>query len=59
MKYSSSFYYDLDFGEKAENWVKAIFTNGYKVEVKYDRMAHITGNIFVEVYSYVRQHSHY
>jgi len=50
MKHSNSFYYDLDFGEKAEDWVKEIFTNGTKVEVKYDQMAHITGNIFVEVY---------
>jgi hypothetical protein len=51
MKHSNSFYYDLDFGEKAEDWVKEIFFDGTKVEVKFDRMAHITGNIFVEIYS--------
>jgi hypothetical protein len=51
MKHSNSFYYDLDFGEKAEDWVKEIFSNGGKVEVKFDRMAHLTGNLFVEVYS--------
>lgn len=51
MKHSNSFYYDLDFGEKAEDWVKALFSDGTKIEVKFDRMAHITGNIFVEVYS--------
>ena len=51
MKHSSSFFYDLDFAETAEDWVKKLFTNGFKVEVKYDRMAHITGKIYVEVYS--------
>ena len=51
MKHSNSFYYDLDFGEKAEDWVKEIFSDGTKVEVKFDRMAHLTGNLFVEVYS--------
>ena len=51
MKHSNSFYYDLDFGEKAEDWVKEIFSEGGKVEVKFDRMAHLTGNLFVEVYS--------
>lgn len=51
MKHSSSFYYDLNFGEEAEDWVKQVFTGGYKVEVKCDRMAHKTGNIYIEVYS--------
>ena len=51
MKHSNSFYYDLDFGEKAEDWVKELFSDGTKVEVKFDRMAHLTGNLFVEVYS--------
>jgi len=51
MKHSSSFHYDLDFGTQAEDWVKELFTGGYKVEVKCDRMAHRTGNIYVEVYS--------
>jgi hypothetical protein len=51
MKHSNSFYYDLDFGEKAEDWVKELLSDGRKVEVKFDRMAHLTGNLFVEVYS--------
>ena len=48
MKYSSSFTHDLNFGELAEDWVKNIFSEGTKVEVKSDTMAHITGNIFIE-----------
>lgn len=51
MKHSSSFFYDLSFGEKAEDWVKKIFSEGSKVEVKYDRAAHYTGNLYIEVYS--------
>lgn len=51
MKHSSSFYYDLELAEQAEDWAKAIFTGGYKVEVKCDRLAWRTGNIYVEVYS--------
>jgi hypothetical protein len=51
LKHSSSFYYDVDFGTEAEDWVKDVFTGGYKVEVKCDRIAHKTGNIFIEVYS--------
>lgn len=46
MKYSGSFNYDLDFGEAAEDWLKDLG----KVEVKSDRLAHITGNIFIEIY---------
>lgn len=51
MKHSGSFYYDLDFSEKAEDHLNQIFSDGKKIEVKYDRMAHLTGNVFVEVYS--------
>lgn len=51
MKYSSDFNYDLEFGEKAEDFVNKLFTNGGKIEVKYDRKAHETGNLFVEVFS--------
>lgn len=51
MKYSSNFNYDLEFGEKAEDFVNKLFTNGGKIEVKYDRKAHETGNLFVEVFS--------
>ena len=51
MKYSSSFYYDLDFGERAEDWADMVFNSGKKIEVKFDRMAHTTGNIFIEYMS--------
>lgn len=51
MKHSNSFYYDLDFGEKGEDWLNELFKDGTKVEVKTDRMAHETGNVYVEVYS--------
>ena len=51
MKYSSSFTHDLAFGESAEDWVNDIFKNGKKIEVKYDRIAHKTGNIFIEYQS--------
>jgi hypothetical protein len=51
MKHSNSFYYDLDFGEKGEDWLNELLKDGTKVEVKTDRMAHETGNVYVEVYS--------
>lgn len=51
MKYSSNFYYDLEFGEKAEDWANSLFNSGKKIEVKFDRMAHKTGNIFIEYMS--------
>lgn len=51
MKHSNSFYYDLDFGEQGEDWLNELFRDGKKVEVKTDRMAHLTQNIYVEVYS--------
>lgn len=51
MKYSSSFTHDLNFGELAESWVNDLFNGGLKVEVKSDRLALKTGNIFIEVYS--------
>lgn len=51
MQYSNDFHFDLEFGEKAETWVKEIFSEGGKVEVKYDRIAHKTGNIYVEISS--------
>jgi len=49
MKYSSSFTYDLHLGEQAETWAKELF-GSCKVEVKNDSMAHLTGNLFIEVY---------
>ena len=48
MKYSNSFTYDLAFGEQAEDWVKKLLSNGFKVEVKNDRLIHKTGNLFIE-----------
>jgi hypothetical protein len=51
MKHSGSFTHDLNFGEKAEDWVNNLFTGGLKIEVKADRMATKTGNIYIEVYS--------
>lgn len=49
MKYSSSFTYDLHLGEHAEDWAKQLFGNA-KIEIKADSMAHLTGNLFIEVY---------
>ena len=48
MKYSNSFTHDLAFGEEAEDWVKKLLSNGFKVEVKNDRLIHKTGNLFIE-----------
>ena len=50
MKYSSSFTYDLHVGEQAEDWVKEIIQCS-NIEVKTDSMAHVTGNVYIEVYS--------
>jgi hypothetical protein len=51
MKYSSSFNHDLAFGEDAEDWMHNLFNSGKKIEVKYDRIAHETGNVFIEYVS--------
>lgn len=48
MKYSSSFTYDLELGENAEDWVFKLFHGKEKIEVKTDFIAHKTGNIFIE-----------
>ena len=48
MKYSSSFTHDLNFGEKAEDWINKLFSNGKHIEVKNDRLIHKTGNLFIE-----------
>lgn len=48
MKYSSSFTYDLSVGENGEDWVSLIFNGKENIEVKTDRLAHRTGNIFIE-----------
>ena len=47
MEYNSDFRYDLKVGQVAEQALAAIF-EGKKVEVKRDRKARLTGNIFVE-----------
>jgi hypothetical protein len=48
MKYSSSFTHDLNFGEKAEDWINELFSNGKHIDVKNDRLIHKTGNLFIE-----------
>jgi hypothetical protein len=48
MKYSSSFSHDLNFGEKAEDWLNNLFNNGKLIEVKSDRLIHKTGNLYIE-----------
>lgn len=48
MKYSSSFTHDLNFGEKGEDWINEIFKDGKLIEVKSDRLAHKTGNVYIE-----------
>jgi uncharacterized protein YuzE len=48
MKYSSSFTHDLKFGEIGEDWANQLFKGDFKVEVKMDTMAHVTGNVFIE-----------
>ena len=50
MKYSSSFYYDLELGEKSETWLNELFSDGKKIEVKTDLMADKTKNIYIEIY---------
>ncbi len=47
MKYSNSFYYDLDLGESSETWLNELFSDGKKIEVKTDLMADKTKNIFI------------
>ena len=48
MNFNSDFKYDLKYGVlDGETWLHNLLTNS-TVEVKSDRMAHITGNIFIE-----------
>ena len=47
MEYNSDVRYDLKVGQVAEQALAAIF-EGKKVEVKRDRKARLTGNVFVE-----------
>ena len=50
MEFNSDFRYDLKVGQVAEQALAAIF-EGKKVEIKRDRKARLTGNIFVEYQS--------
>lgn len=47
MKYCSNFKYDLEVGQAAEKEVGEMLAN-QKIEVKLDKMAKRTGNIYVE-----------
>jgi hypothetical protein len=48
MKYSRSFKHDVVIGQIGEDWAKEFFSGAFKLEVKFDSMAHVTGNIFFE-----------
>ena len=50
MKYNSDFRYDLKYGQKEEQFIHELLsTDGeIKLEVKSDRRAQITGNVYIE-----------
>ena len=48
MKYSGSFKHDVKVGLLGEDWAKEFFSGEFKLEVKFDSMAHISGNLFIE-----------
>lgn len=48
MKYSGSFKHDVVVGQIGEDWAKDFFSGAFKLEVKFDSMAHATGNVFIE-----------
>ena len=48
MKYSRSFKHDVKVGQVGEDWAKEFFSGEFKLEVKFDSMAHISGNLFIE-----------
>jgi hypothetical protein len=50
VKKSSTFEFDLEFGKVGERWVESLLGGDFSVEVKSDRMAHKTGNVFIEIY---------
>jgi hypothetical protein len=50
MEYNSDFRYDLSFGFLGEETFASLFSNK-TVEVKTDRQAHRTGNIYIELLS--------
>lgn len=48
MEFNSDFKYDLEFGKlEGESWFHNLVTNK-KIEVKCDRQAEFTGNVFIE-----------
>tara|TARA_R110000803_G_scaffold14002_8_gene39205 strand:+ start:379 stop:723 length:345 start_codon:yes stop_codon:yes gene_type:complete len=47
MKHNNDFKYDLVVGELKESELSDILSNS-KIEIKYDLIAHKTGNVFVE-----------
>ena len=50
MKHNNDFRFDLDYGKEGEGMLHKMLTNeeGYKVEVKRDRQAHRTNNLYFE-----------
>lgn len=48
MKYSGSFNHDVKVGLLGEDWAKEFFSGEFKLEVKFDSMAHASGNLFIE-----------
>lgn len=48
MKYSRSFNHDLKVGLLGEDWAKEFFSGEFKLEVKFDSIAHTSGNLFIE-----------
>lgn len=48
MKYSRSFNHDVKVGLLGEDWAKEFFSGEFKLEVKFDSMAHASGNLFIE-----------
>jgi hypothetical protein len=48
MEYSRDFKTDLIIGQEGEKFVAGFFTEGCKVEVKTDFLAHRTGNVAIE-----------
>jgi hypothetical protein len=47
---NNNFAYDLEFGQAGEDWVKNLLGGSFRVEVKSDRMAAKTGNVFIEIF---------
>jgi hypothetical protein len=51
MNFNNDFRFDLEFGQlDGETWFHDLVSNK-KIEVKSDRIASITGNIYIEYYS--------